>query len=60
MAIPWAEDRGGSNDGDDNYHDIFPPGGNMAGGNVLVNHDNNDNALQWCNILSTLLVITTF
>ena len=37
------------------HYDIFPPGGNMTGGNMLVGHDiddddndiNDDNALQW-------------
>ena len=24
------------------YHYIFPPGGNMAGGNLMVGHDNSD------------------
>ena len=24
------------------HHYIFPPGGNMAGGNLMVGHDNSD------------------
>ena len=24
------------------HYDIFPPGGNMAGGNMLVSHDDDD------------------
>ena len=25
------------------HYDIFPPGGNMVGGNMLVSHDKDDN-----------------
>ena len=29
------------------HNDIFPPGGNMTGGNMLVGHDNDDDKHRW-------------
>ena len=32
------------------HYDRFPPGGNMTGGNMLGNHDDDDGCVKWLKV----------